>query len=154
MGRQRKRLTKALEAQIFGFVRAGGFPQVSAQAAGIGPNVLTAWLRQGRRPDAREPYRSFACGFDQAVAMSRLKAEIEVREKDPRFWLKHGPGRERPLAPGWTNPVKALASHEAHADPLVMLEWNRLTQRLLTALEGFPEARKALAAALDEANPF
>ena len=38
-----------------------------------------------------------------ARAQARAAAEIEVRRDNPAFWLRVGPGRSRPGAPGWTD---------------------------------------------------
>src|SRR5262249_33979079 len=92
-----KRSFNASQAEaLLGSIRSGAYPQVAAEAAGVHRKVFLAWLGRGERPKAREPYRSFAAEVRQAAAMSRVKAETDLREKDPRFWLKHGPGRETP----------------------------------------------------------
>lgn len=100
------RLTPEIENQLLQFIRAGGFDWVAAEAAGVPRDLFRQWLEKGRRT-ARSPFRRLHLNVMTARAQARLTAEIQTRDKDPRFWLKHGPGRERPDAPGWTNPVKA-----------------------------------------------
>ena len=114
MPRQQPRLTPALEAQIVSFIRAGGYDWLAAAAAGVPPAVFGDWMHRGAtRP--RQPYRHFYQEVEQARAQARLSAEIEARQKDPRYWLSHGPGREAPGAPGWTMPVRAAAARASQA---------------------------------------
>lgn len=140
--------TAEVTAQIAGFVRAGGYPEVAAEAAGVPRDLFVRWMERGRARNAREPYRSFASAVGQALAQARLRAEIEARQKVPRFWLASGPGRERSDTPGWTSQVKPRP--EDGADPLGRAEAliARYTQVVMTALEPFPEARAAVADAL------
>jgi hypothetical protein len=131
---------------ILSYIRSGAYPQVAAEAASVHRQVFLGWLSRGEKSRAREPYRSFAASVRQAAAMARVKAEIDLREKDPRFWLKHGPGRETPDYPGWTGEVKPADLRDPHALPAVDgPEWNALCYKMLAALEAFPEARLALA---------
>jgi hypothetical protein len=131
---------------ILTYIRSGAYPQVAAEAAGVHRKTFLDWLGQGEKAKAREPYRSFARSVRQAAAMARVKAETDLREKDPRFWLKHGPGRETPEYPGWTGEVKPVDLQDPHALPAVDgPEWNALCSKMLAALEAFPEARLALA---------
>jgi hypothetical protein len=99
------RLTPEIENQLIQYIRAGGFAWAAAEAAGVPRAVFRRWLARGKR-HRRQPYRRFYENVLQARAQARLAAEIKVREQDPRFWLRHGPGRERPGQPGWTNPVR------------------------------------------------
>ncbi len=106
-------LTSELEQQILNFIGAGGFPHVAAEAAGVPKSLFDRWLERGTSRGAREPYRSFARHVRQTAARARLKAEIEAREKDPRFWLIHGPARETADSPGWASQVKPASAAEA-----------------------------------------
>src|SRR5262249_5353542 len=99
-------LTPEVENKVLGYIRAGGFPYVAAEAAGLPRGRSAAWRKRGPPPKPREPYRSFYQRVQQAIATARLKAEVETFSKNPFYWLRHGPGRESPEAPGWTNPVK------------------------------------------------
>lgn len=101
------RLTPAYEEQVVQFIRAGGYDWVASEAAGVPRAVFEGWLRRGTQRRG-QPYRRFYERVMQARAQARLKAEIDARDQDPRFWLKHGPGRERLDYPGWTNPAKPL----------------------------------------------
>jgi hypothetical protein len=144
------RLTPAVAGRIVGFILAGGFPHVAAAAAGVPAEVFADWLERGRERGARAPYRSLVRQVEEAAAQARLKAEVEIREKDPRFWLRHGPGRETPDAPGWTAPARpetATAGSEGNR-LLESPEWDQVWRAMWGALEAFPEARAALAEAL------
>jgi len=150
MARPRYRLTPALEQQITGFIRAGAYDWVAAEAAGIPWRVFRGWMRQGARK-GRQPYRRFYQAVQQARGMARLRVEIEVREKDPRFWLRHGPGRELSPLPGWTNPVKPLPRKSLRpGDQFWSRSWLKLWRKILETLAPFPEARDLLVRTLGE----
>ena len=74
--------------------------------------VLERWLKRGRKKNASEPYRSFARNVDQALGQARLRAEMAAYKDDPKNWLKHGPGKERPGKPGWSALAKSTAGSE------------------------------------------
>jgi hypothetical protein len=147
-------LTTELEQQILNFIGAGGFPHVAAEAAGVPRALFDRWLERGTSRGAREPYRSFARHVRQTVARARLKAEIEAREKDPRFWLIHGPARETADSPGWASQVKPASAVEAsEADVPVLAEVQQIWRKVLTKLDLFPDARAAVMEALQEPRP-
>lgn len=87
------RLTPEIQKTIVAFARAGGFPEVAAEAAGVSRRVFVRWLRRGEQPGARRRFRAFTAAVREAVAQARLKAEVAVHEGKPLDWLKHGPGR-------------------------------------------------------------
>jgi hypothetical protein len=141
-------LTPAIVQQIVAGIRAGAYPHVAAEAAGVPAATFADWLQRGEQNHRR--YREFAAQVRQAQAQARLKAEIDARAADPRFWLRHGPGKETPEVPGWTQPVKVL--HRAASpgdDPFGSAEWALLWTTILAALQDFPDARRALAAAVE-----
>ena len=143
-------LTPEVEGNLLGFIRAGGYPHVAAEAAGIPREMFAVWMKRGRRRGAREPYKSFYRNVQQAIATARLKAELETMTKNPFYWLRHGPGRETLESPGWTNPVKPGLGRDKGASFLLTREWGRLWQRISKALEMFPEARQAVAEAIEK----
>jgi hypothetical protein len=141
-------LTPQLHQQIVAAVRAGGYPHLAAQAFGVRTSVLKDWLRRGIKDHAREPYRSFARAVTEAHAQARLKAEVAVLQDDPKWWLEHGPGRERAAKPGWSTAVKAAEKTAARRDVLHDPEILALLHLIVDALQPFPEARRAVAAVL------
>ena len=94
MTRDSQAPTPELQQQICAFIRAGGFPRVAAEAAGVRATDFARWLRRGRRKQAPAVYRAFADAVAQAMAQARLAAELQVFEKRPLDWLKCGPGKE------------------------------------------------------------
>jgi hypothetical protein len=147
MARTRLLLTAELARQIVAFARAGGFPHVAAEAAGVSRDVFEAWLRRGQGRGA-EPYRSFRRDVFQAHAQARLRAEVAVLEDKPFEWLRAGPARDTPAAPGWASPVRPRPPEPAggnfFADPAAQ----RLVRRLLDMLGPFPDLRAGFADAL------
>ena len=100
------KLTPELERQIFAAIRAGGFPRIAAMAFGVPVDFFEKWIAWGTNGKYRQPYTRFARGVKQAQAQARLKAEMATMEKDPRTWLKHGPGKEIPDPTGWSAMVR------------------------------------------------
>ena len=146
-------LTPEVEEKLLGFIRAGGYPHVAAEAAGIPREAFALWMKRGGRRKAREPYKSFYRNVQQASATARLKAEFETMNKNPFYWLRHGPGRETPDMAGWTNPVKPGLARDKGARFLLTREWAWIWERILKALEMFPEARQAVAEAMQQPKP-
>jgi hypothetical protein len=137
------------QRMILAAIRAGGFVDVAAEAYGLPVELFRDWLRRGRLKNASSKYRWFAAAVRQAAAQARLKAEIDVFQSDPRFWLRHGPGRESTKSPGWTTPTKPIYEPDNRlADMLASPEWHALYTCLLRALSPYPEARAAAAVAL------
>jgi hypothetical protein len=143
-------LTLALRAHISGLVHSGASPEAAAAAAGVPPHCFRRWLARGRGRRGREPYRAFAAAIQRAEGAARVRAEIKAWEDDPRLWLRYGPGRKRPGAPGWGQSAPAgvprpdPGSYSAH-------EVECLVPRFMEALEPFPEARRVAADALGPA---
>jgi hypothetical protein len=148
---RRYRLTPTLQQSIVAFIRAGGFPQVAAEAAGLPREVFERWLRQGQDAGAKSRYRAFFEAVLQALAQARLGAEAAVLGDKPLDWLRYGPGRETADGPGWTGTVRPapLTSHGGPtlADP----EVQALIGLVLGLLEPHPEIRVAVAGGLEEA---
>jgi hypothetical protein len=142
--------TPALQHRISAFIRAGGYPQVAAQAEGIANEVFNDWLRCGQGRRSPQVFRDFAQAVFQAIAQARLKAETAVFADNALYWLKFGPGKQTTTDPGWTNPAKApTAGKPEEANPLLQAELIALWRRLQDALAPFPEARIVAAAAMD-----
>jgi hypothetical protein len=149
MARQRYRLTPALQQEITAYIRAGGFPHVAAEAAGIPRPVFEHWLAQGQTPRGAPVYQEFARAVRQAHAQARLRAELAILSDKPLDWLKAGPGRETADSPGWTNPAKPTSSANGPENPLLDSEVQELLRICLQLLTPFPEARASLAAQVE-----
>jgi hypothetical protein len=148
LSRSRHHLTPAVEQAIVAYIRAGGFPHVAAEAAGVPREVFEQWRQRGEEARAPKRYRSFADAVRQAAAQARLRAEVTIHDEKPLDWLRYGPGRETADAPGWT---AAVRPRPLTRDESLLL--NPLVQALFTtvldALGAFPEARITVARALE-----
>ena len=143
-----------LADRVLSYIRSGGYPLVAAEAAGVPGEVFLQWLDWGEKKKAREPYRSFARAVRQAAAQGRLVAELAVHEKDPKYWLTHGPGKETGHNPGWTGEVKPSGTQETAGQAgTTDVQWQTLYGLLMHALAEYPEARLAVAQALREPRP-
>jgi hypothetical protein len=146
---RRIKLTPQLQETICAFIRAGGYPHVAAEAAGIPVNIFNNWLARGGKPESRGKYRNLFLGVQQAQAQARLNAEISAYQDDPIAWLKSGPGKERPNAPGWTTSIKPQVTNDNRTVNLLLApEMQGMFAAILQILSPFPEARAALAQAL------
>jgi hypothetical protein len=148
MTRSHLSLTAALAQQIAAFIRAGGVPFVAAEAAGVPRGVFDRWLRRGSGPRASRRFRGLRQEVMQAHAQARLKAEVAILAERPLDWLRYGPGKDAPDAPGWSAAVRARPpvrdEDGAFADP----EIAATMERLLDALTPYPEVRGKAARAL------
>ncbi len=155
MPTDRHPLTPEVEQTLLTYVRAGGFPNVAAVAAGLPADVFARWLGKGRAPGARRRYRDFRDAVLQAAAQARLAAEVQVFQKRPLDWLRCGPGRAATDSPGWAATVKAPAVGPGReVDLLLLPEVQRFVQLILDSLAPYPEARAHAAGALDERPRF
>ena len=120
-------LTAEIEQTIVAYVRAGAFPHVAAQAAGISPRTFQDWMARGEDRHPSRPstpkLRAFARAVQRAHAEARIGAEVRVYRERPAQWLKYaarstsdlegwtdGPASDKEPAPGGTleDWVKAL----------------------------------------------
>jgi hypothetical protein len=117
---------------------------------GVPRPVFEQWLERGTRksrPSSR--YRRFAENVRTALAVCRIRAEIVMVQKDPRTWLLCGPGKDRLDYAGWSSAIKGEPREDQTeinllADPALA----RIMEAVLAALTPFPEARQAVAAAI------
>jgi hypothetical protein len=145
-----QKLTPEIAEKILALIRSGGFPLVAAEGAGVPVEIFRDWLKRGEQPAPRQPYLNFAREVRQAAAMCRLVAECNVYKKDPKFWLAHGPGRDRPGYPGWAGETRPLSLEDQATGTAPAMDWSSVCIRLLNALADFPDARAAAAQALQE----
>lgn len=157
MARARYRLTPALQEQIVAFIRAGGYPHVAAEAAGLPRDVFDKWMQRGQAARAPAAQRAFARAVMEAQAQARLHAELAARKDKPLDWLKAGPGKVSAVNPGWSNPGKARDASNVKADKAERLRtWCAVIHLLgccVEQLAPYPEARTALAAWLKQLPP-
>src|SRR5262245_14793324 len=100
MARSRHRLTEDIAVAIPSYIRAGGYPHIAAEAAGVPREVFDDWLQRGQQKKAPAVYRRFADAVRQARAQARLAAEIAAFKAKPMDWLRSGPGKETADVPG------------------------------------------------------
>src|SRR5258708_39567226 len=138
------RLTAALEQTVAAYIRAGGFPHVAAEAAGVPRAVFDDWLRRGSAARPGVKYRRFSDAVRLAQAQARLGAEIAALKDKPLDWLKAGPGNERPEAPGWSALAKAQAGRARPTPLLLQPESQAFLRLLLRAVDAHPEAKASV----------
>lgn len=99
-GRRPLILDATIRQSILDRIRVGAFEWVACEAAGVSQRTFQYWTAKGEQ--GIEPYVQFFQDVQQVRAQARLSAEMRVHADDPKFWLRVGPGRERPSRPGWT----------------------------------------------------
>jgi hypothetical protein len=149
-----RRPTPELEQTIAAYIRAGGYPQVAAEAAGVPGGLFDDWMRRGDSRRGAADCRRFAEAVRQAHAQARLKAEVAALKDRPLDWLRSGPGKEAAARPGWTGTVKPRpAAGPEPPSPLLDHALQRLFRACLDALAPFPDAHAAVAQALPDLAP-
>lgn len=144
------KLTKELEGSILAGIRAGGYPHVAAQAFGVPEELFAKWIASGSKKNAKDPYKTFCLNVQAAKAQARLKAEMKAMEEDPRFWLKNGPGKEKPDSPGWAAMVRPMIGGNTNTINLFgSPDFIQFMATLRNVLAPFPQALDALSRALD-----
>jgi hypothetical protein len=92
-------LTPEIQKKIEGFVRAGATPLSAAKAAGVDADSYAEWMELA---DSDSPlYKEFRRTIDAAEGEGRAAAEIELRRKSPKSWLRP---KETAIAPAPRGP--------------------------------------------------
>jgi hypothetical protein len=138
-------LTPEAERQLIAAVRSGVYPHIAALAVGLPRGVFKILMERGREQKHGRS-RQLWLKVHEARAYARMRAEIEARNKDVKFWLRYGPGKTGAIAFSWSVVRKAGADHPG--DPA---DWHALVAGLLDALTPFPEAKQAVLQALESA---
>ncbi|HEY8370465.1 MAG TPA: hypothetical protein VIM86_14235 [Thermodesulfobacteriota bacterium] len=148
------RLTPALQESVCNLIRKGAYPHAAAAACGVPEAVFQGWLRRGGDPRAGKTYRELTRCVNEATGAARVLAEARVYAEDPKFWLRSGPGRERPGAPGWTTTARPYPAGHDHVNPLEDPACARLLATVLDVLSDFPDVRQAAAEKVDRSDPI
>jgi hypothetical protein len=101
-------LTPEIADTILALIESGAWDYVAAEVAGVDGRTFRDWIARGeRRHPTRRPtpeLEAFARQVREAKARARAVREVEVANRDPKYWLtrlaRSKPGRE-----GWTEPV-------------------------------------------------
>jgi hypothetical protein len=141
-------ITPAMEARLLGAIHNGVYAHVAAEVAGIPRHVFLDLMRRGRR-QRQGPSHDLWLKVEEAKAIARAKAEMDVRQNDVRFWLRYGPGKEIDGGPAWS---AAPADEKEQQSLLANREFNQLVSWLLRLLEPFPDARRAIVQAVRSRN--
>lgn len=137
------RWNPAIAEKIYAFVRAGCFPHVAAQAAGLPLDVFKRWFSSGNSRQSH--FHVFRLKLLEAQAQARVAAEIETYRQQPEVWLRHGPGKETTDSPGWSNPVKAIIHNSSQSlNVLLTPELAGIFGSVFQLLAPYPDALKAV----------
>lgn len=133
---------------ILASIRAGGYPHVAAEAYGVAAEQVLRGIHRKQARKLPRGVRRLAVRVREAAARARLKAEMAVHDADPRFWLRHGPGKETLEAPGWSALAKPVFGTDGtRADDFLASRQGRaILATIDRALQAYPEARAVVAA--------
>ena len=110
------RASSTTQQTIATYIRAGAFPSIAAEAAGISVRTFHEWMARGedRHPSrASTPkLRAFAKAVRRAHAEARVAAEIRVYNQRPAHWLTYA-ARTKPDRDGWTKPPEGAEEEDA-----------------------------------------
>jgi len=129
--------------KIYAFVRAGAFPHIAAQAAGLPLNVFHLWMKRG---DLRYSiFRQFKLHLLECQAQARVGAEISTYQDNPEVWLRQGPGKDAIDNPGWSHAAKAIIHNSSQTLNLVLTpELAAIFGSVFQILSPYPDALKAV----------
>jgi hypothetical protein len=140
MSNRAVRLTSELIKDVANFIRAGGYPEVAAEALGIPVDVFHTWMHEGNGRRRNDRRRMLGESVRKAAAQARLKAEVELFANDPAKWLLHGPGKETPTRPGWSlMPHASCQLGTGLSSPDASQSW-QFVQELYAVLQKHPAA--------------
>jgi hypothetical protein len=114
-------LTPALIDEVCEVIKRGSFDYVAAESVGITKTTFYNWLKEGADLDGDPVKVVFFAKVTEARALARRTAEARVFEENPFVWLRYGPGRERPDAPGWTS--ETVVTLQSGSKP-ILLTWD------------------------------
>lgn len=72
--------------RIVEMLRVGNFFDTAASAAGVRPTEAKDWLLWGNKPDAREPWKTFAARCNEAMAQSEAAGVALINELGEKDW--------------------------------------------------------------------
>lgn len=102
-------LTNEIAQTILGYIRAGAFDYIAAEAAGVSDRTFREWIARGEGRSARpstDKLSAFAEDVRRAKAEARLAVEVRVYRENPALWLSRA-ARTKPEREGWTESKQA-----------------------------------------------
>ena len=111
-----RRLTDHERRLLLSAIESGATDHAAARMIDIDPRTFRRWRRiaDGGDPD-REPDEYLTTLFKEieaAKARARVKGELEVARRDPKYWLRHQ-APSQPGLPGWTAPIEEEPDDDA-----------------------------------------
>jgi hypothetical protein len=121
-------LTKAEYEHAMRLISSGACDHAEWQYLGISPETYYVWIRRGRA--AKDGmYRKFYLDVMRARMAARITAEIEVKQKDPRFWLQYGPFKDE-----WRAESRQIIEEEPPSHKQLVKEQQQLISTIAEGL--------------------
>jgi|TARA_R110000824_G_C14989752_1_gene655083 hypothetical protein len=98
-------LTREVTDRIVDFIAGGATAEEVAAAEGIHRSTFMAWMQAGREAEEGEA-NDFVDLYERVVkarAQCRIRAEIVVRQRDPKFYLTHSPSMTADGGQAWVS---------------------------------------------------
>ena len=102
------KLTPEVQEKIIQLVRVGNYVSTAARCAGINPETLYRWVRNGTRGETPTIYTAFTEALRHAEAEAEAIAVQEIRKashEDPRNWMAAMTFLERRFRHRWGRSV-------------------------------------------------
>jgi hypothetical protein len=80
------KLTDEIAAKIVQAVRTGSSIEGAAAYAGVPRQTFFDWLKKGRQPRARNPYRALALALDEALGTFEVTANAQIAKAGDDEW--------------------------------------------------------------------
>lgn len=141
-------LTPEQEGRLVSLIRRGCYPLVAAESVGVPRRQFIDWLKRGR-DQKRGRCRQLWVKVCEAQGQARALAEISVYDDDRKFWLRYGPGKERPGMPGWGTVSRRKEARLGTSGGPDRRQLLQLLGQLSRELQPFPDARAAILRFLD-----
>lgn len=140
-------ITDELTARICVAIVVGASLDGAAAACGVPPSTFWDWLKRGRAEDAIPVYRDFVDQVEQALGRFELEKSSVIDKASRKEWTAAAWQLERRFPDRYGRRTRVDGQVQVQA-LVVSQEWVELRDRMLDALQPFPEALAAVVNAL------
>jgi transposase len=145
------KLTDEIATKIVQAVRTGTSLEGAASYAGVPRQTFFDWLRRGRQPRAYKPYRDLALAIDEALGVFEANANALIAKAAHEQWPAAAWQLERKFPDKYGRRTRIDGSVQVQAI-VASPEWIGLRDRVLAALQPYPEALEAVLQAVGAAD--
>lgn len=146
------KITPEVVEKILQAVRTGSSVEAAALYAGVPRQTFFDWLKKGRSgPHAYKPYRDLALSLDEALGVFEANANALIAKAAHEQWQAAAWQLERKFPDRYGRRTRIDGQVQVQAI-VASPEWIGLRDRVLAALQPFPEALEAVLRAVGSAD--